>query len=170
MTWIFLTLEQFAGKVDAHVSVPDRVGPGIHRFGDLVRLDLLHLGEDSITSAKAGNDLGDSEEERLNPPLHQFAVEAIHLVWERICAVVLSSTQLMGLPCSSGLASQTASWVSKGSFWCDVDAERHTGVDFATKAKNCLAYAGANDGAILSLVVDNFFLAVFDVVSGSLSP
>ena len=37
--------------------------------------ELLDFREDAVTGAEAGDDFGDAEEERLNPPLHQFTVE-----------------------------------------------------------------------------------------------
>lgn len=45
-----------------------------------------------------------------------------------------------------------------------------TGVHFAAEAEDCFAYAGADYGAVLCVVVDDFVLAVLDVVAGRLAP
>lgn len=45
-----------------------------------------------------------------------------------------------------------------------------TGINFTTETHHRLSDPGANDGAVLSLVVDDMILALFDIVARGLSP
>lgn len=43
-----------------------------------MRLKLLHVDQDAVDRAEADDDLGDAEEERLDPVLHELLVEVDH--------------------------------------------------------------------------------------------
>lgn len=44
-----------------------------------MRLELLDVDEDAVAGAESDHDLGDAEEEGLDPVLHKLAVEGVHV-------------------------------------------------------------------------------------------
>lgn len=45
-----------------------------------MRLYLVDIDEHPVAGAETDNDLGDAEEEGLNPELHELAMEVLHVV------------------------------------------------------------------------------------------
>jgi hypothetical protein len=84
-----------------------------------------------------------------------------------ISALVFSSTQFIGLS-PDGLESQTVTisyMYSPGVIW-----ELLARVNFSTYYESGVAYSRLNNRTILSIVIDNLVLSIFDIFSRSISP
>lgn len=55
-----LTFQEYASKVDTHVSVPRRVRLGVDDLRYALRLNLVDTGENAIASPEADDDLRDA--------------------------------------------------------------------------------------------------------------
>lgn len=72
-------MEKFPREIDAHVGVPSRALSRVHRLRNTLRLNLLDLNQDAVSCAKSHYNLGDAKEERLDPELHELAVEIVEI-------------------------------------------------------------------------------------------
>lgn len=71
-----LTLEKVGREIDAHVPVP-LAAPAADGLGDAGDVELLDALEDALAGAEADDDGGHAEEEGLDPPLHELALEVV---------------------------------------------------------------------------------------------
>lgn len=73
------TFKKLRRKIHTHIRIPPRSLPRIHRLRNIMRLNLLDFHQHAIPRAEPNYNLGHAQQKRLNPVLHELAVEIVHV-------------------------------------------------------------------------------------------
>jgi hypothetical protein len=137
----------------------------LNLVGQTHGLELLDAGEYAIGRPEADDDLGHTEKKGLDPKPHGLPVKLELVVLAADLGTCLEFYPFDGISWGRGLCVPDCLRVSTLGILGEGKLRPLTGIDFAAETDNRVAEAGADDRAVLFLVVDNLLVSILDVVS-----